>query len=315
MFLFRFGPASKAVLRQGWQAGGKLHHSPNGLRPDCLAQILPQGAPCALPCIPPEPASRLNPSPMSLQRHAFVRRPLLRALVLSACGHALLLVGVAVPVRPVLTEAPGVARVQVSVRALADAPGEAVGAVKSATPSAVQERLPRRSPSPAVRQLSVVQDEPVVPAVPLLVPVIPPTVGSANTVADEQRRPASSGVGGEGVGRRADCAVGEPLGGAHPEDVRHYRVALASAAKRFKRYPPLARERGWEGTAEMAVLLYAAHRRPEVRLIRSSGRDLLDAQAMEMLGQALRVAEVPVGLRGRDLRIELPVRFSLEDER
>ena len=103
--------------------------------------------------------------------------------------------------------------------------------------------------------------------------------------------------------------------GAHPEDVRHYRVALASAAKRFKRYPPLARERGWEGTAEVAVLLYAAQRRPEVLLIRSSGRDLLDAQAMEMLGQALRVAEVPAGLRGRDLRIELPVRFSLEDER
>ena len=34
-----------------------------------------------------------------------------------------------------------------------------------------------------------------------------------------------------------------------------------------------------------------------------------------MVAQAVRVAEVPGGLRGRDLRIELPVRFSLEDER
>ena len=54
---------------------------------------------------------------------------------------------------------------------------------------------------------------------------------------------------------------------------------------------------------------------PDVRLMRSSGRELLDAQAMDMVAQAVRVTEMPIGLRGRELRIELPVRFSLEDER
>ena len=34
-----------------------------------------------------------------------------------------------------------------------------------------------------------------------------------------------------------------------------------------------------------------------------------------MVAQAVRVAEMPSGLRGRELRIDLPVRFSLEDER
>jgi protein TonB len=56
-----------------------------------------------------------------------------------------------------------------------------------------------------------------------------------------------------------------------------------SVARRFKRYPPLARERGWEGTVEVAL---------NVR----SGRTL------------------PEGLRGGGFRVLLPVRFSLESE-
>ena len=125
---------------------------------------------------------------------------------------------------------------------------------------------------------------------------------------DAGRRP----TGRAGGGSAGDGGPGE----VPADELRHYRVALASAARRFKRYPPLARERGWEGTSEVAVVLRAGlPHPPEVRLTRSSGRELLDAQAMEMVAQAARVAEVPNGLRGRDLRIELPVRFSLEDER
>jgi protein TonB len=51
-----------------------------------------------------------------------------------------------------------------------------------------------------------------------------------------------------------------------------------------------------------------------VVLIRSSGRDVLDAQALEMMAQAARVTTLPEGLKARDLRILLPVTFSLEND-
>ncbi len=147
----------------------------------------------------------------------------------------------------------------------------------------------------------------------------PQAVESVSGVASGRRTKVAADGGGESGVRAGDAVGGEGMAGTgasvSADDMRHYRVALASAAKRFKRYPLLARERGWEGTVEVAVLLHAAIPRPEVKLVRTSGRELLDTQALEMLAQAVRVAELPQGLRGRDLRIDLPVRFSLEDER
>ena len=52
---------------------------------------------------------------------------------------------------------------------------------------------------------------------------------------------------------------------------------------------------------------------PEVVLVRSSGRDLLDEQAVAMLAQAARVTTLPESMRGSDFQIPLPVKFSLDE--
>ena len=91
-------------------------------------------------------------------------------------------------------------------------------------------------------------------------------------------------------------------------------MSLATAARRFKRYPPLARERGWEGTAEVALNVSSRLMVPEAVLIRSSGRGILDEQALDMVVQAARVTLLPEGLKGRDFRIVLPVQFNLEND-
>jgi protein TonB len=95
--------------------------------------------------------------------------------------------------------------------------------------------------------------------------------------------------------------------------MRHYRLSLASAARRFKRYPALAKERGWEGTVEVAINLNASLPVPDVVLVHSSGRSVLDEQALEMMLQAARVTALPEGLKGRDFRVLLPVKFSLDE--
>jgi protein TonB len=102
--------------------------------------------------------------------------------------------------------------------------------------------------------------------------------------------------------------------GVSADDLRQYRLSLAISARRFKRYPALARERGWEGTAEVALDVNALLPVPEVVLVRSSGRGVLDEQALEMMTQAARVTNLPQSLNGRDFRVLLPVQFSLESD-
>lgn len=101
--------------------------------------------------------------------------------------------------------------------------------------------------------------------------------------------------------------------GVNADDLRQYRMALAIAARRFKHYPPLARERGWQGRVEVAVSVSAWQRAPAVTLLRSSGHVALDEQALAMLEQAAASTLLPESLQGRDFRILLPIEFSLDD--
>lgn len=108
-------------------------------------------------------------------------------------------------------------------------------------------------------------------------------------------------------------APDEPRNSLGADDLRQYRLDLAREAKRFRRYPPLARERGWEGTTEVVVTIDGAERSPRVHLSRSSGFALLDEQALEMIDQAAPLVSLPGSLRGRSLVIPIPVRFSVND--
>lgn len=95
--------------------------------------------------------------------------------------------------------------------------------------------------------------------------------------------------------------------------MRQYKLAVATQAGRFKRYPALARERGWEGAVEVSISLSDEMPWPVVELEKSSGFPALDEQALEMIGRASRSAPIPAGLRGKSLRLVLPVHFSLDD--
>ncbi len=106
-----------------------------------------------------------------------------------------------------------------------------------------------------------------------------------------------------------------PQEGISAEDVRQYRTALAISAKRFKRYPALARERGWEGSVEVVLDFRRVLPAPAVSVSSSSGRALLDDQALEMIRQAAGVTGIPEQLRGRDFRVLMPITFTLDDER
>lgn len=107
-------------------------------------------------------------------------------------------------------------------------------------------------------------------------------------------------------------AVGE---GVRADALREYRVSLAIAARRFKRYPELALERGWEGTVEVAISMTNWQQRPQPALVRSSGHSVLDEQALSMIEQASVRTVLPDSLKGRDFRFVLPIEFIRESDR
>lgn len=127
----------------------------------------------------------------------------------------------------------------------------------------------------------------------------------------------SSSVGGEALAvlpeavERAAVAVDSSV--ATADALRQYRLALAREARRYKRYPALARERGWQGTVTVAIEVAPPGAPPRLSIGQSSGNEYLDALAREMVAHALLTADVPNGLQGRAFAIDVPVRYVLEE--
>lgn len=234
------------------------------------------------------------------------RRTLVSALIVSLLIHAVILLRV-VGLLPVQLDVPATTINVVVRQESRGTPSKPVSA-----PVAKPAAEPVKPASPVVRN--------VAPR-PIVVPESSSSVASASPPVQPETREASSHAPivspaplvGSGVSKTV--AVPAP---AHEsvsaDDLRHYRLSLATAAKRFKRYPALARERGWEGTVDVAINGSSLLPEPEIVLLRSSGRTLLDEQALAMLKQAARVTMVPEGMRGRNFRVQLTMEFSLEND-
>ena len=246
------------------------------------------------------------------------RRTLVQALAVSLLLHAVLLSS-AVRLFP--------ARLEVQPASLTAVISERGAAGPASSPS------PARSPSaaapPAVRR--IVTAPPVAAGVEAQAsaashensPPAPPGAAGHSALSPGGGAAASPSPGSSATpGAASNASSGAAPGAAVPaarsgvsgDDLRQYRLSLAGAARRFKRYPALARQRGWEGTVEVALSVSALVPVPEVVVVRSSGRSVLDEQAVDMLAQAARVTALPEGLKARDFRIVLPVEFSLESD-
>ena len=104
-------------------------------------------------------------------------------------------------------------------------------------------------------------------------------------------------------------AVGEAVGG-----LRAYRLAVASQARRFKRYPAQAMASGWAGSADIRVEVGSDGRPRAGAVVRSSGREALDQAALAMIDAGALRAYLPDSLRGKAFAVVLPVVFDLDEE-
>ncbi|MDR0577772.1 MAG: TonB family protein [Candidatus Accumulibacter sp.] len=255
------------------------------------------------------------------------------ALIVSLLAHAGLLFGVAgrFPARA------GVPALALSVVALNrtvfgdTTPPPAVQtaaeeAPRADEPARVEAPPPSRPPKASVKRIAIPKPKPKEAEVraavsdPIPVPATDPDPASAAVSESAAWVPARadpglSSSGGTRAGAPAVFGETAPArwAGASADDVGRYRSALKNSARRLKRYPPLAREREWEGTVEIALNFSGAGAEPALTVAASSGRKILDEQALETLRQAARRTPLPDALKGRDFRIVQAVTFSLED--
>jgi protein TonB len=92
-----------------------------------------------------------------------------------------------------------------------------------------------------------------------------------------------------------------------------FREGIRQVAGRYKRYPRVALDNGWTGDVVVLIDIGASGRVSSIKVKTSSGYEVLDAQALEMFGQAVPQVPVPTELRGRAFTVELRAVYNLRD--
>jgi periplasmic protein TonB len=96
-------------------------------------------------------------------------------------------------------------------------------------------------------------------------------------------------------------------------DFGPYQRGLHRALIAERRYPPMARRLGLEGTAKVRVVLDRRGRLvKDAKITRSSGHELLDEEALAMVRRAAPFPALPDGISQSAVSFEIPVRFKLE---
>lgn len=90
-----------------------------------------------------------------------------------------------------------------------------------------------------------------------------------------------------------------------------YGRELAGAIARLQRYPRIAQLRQWQGTVVVQLQLADDGKLAGARVLSSSGHDILDHQALEMVRAAVPLPPMPATLAGRPLTVDVPVVFRL----
>lgn len=177
------------------------------------------------------------------------------------------------PVKPIATPAPSTQKAAPSEPAKAAAPETSA---PSPSPPAAAEPAPQSAPQP-----------------------------SAPVTARPAPQAAPGAPGAE--------ASAKPGSEADTGTLEQYRLALIVATRRYKRYPAIAMEKGWQGRVEVRMLIGANGMVINASIKTSSGHEVLDNQALDMLKKGKTTVPIPVALRGREFSIDVPVIFNLDN--
>jgi protein TonB len=105
--------------------------------------------------------------------------------------------------------------------------------------------------------------------------------------------------------------------GATPDagSLEAYRRALIGAARRHKLYPASAIDHGWQGKVAVRLVIGVDGQLTIAKVTSSSGRELLDRQALETMRKAKSLTPIPPALREREFSVDVAVVYELTEAR
>ena len=165
--------------------------------------------------------------------------------------------------------------------------------------SAPEPRPVQSTPAPAASIKAPVEPAPAAPA---------SAASSTPSAAPGQATSAPQAP----VGATTEAST-RPASEADSGTLEQYRLALIVATRRYKRYPAIAMEKGWQGRVEVRIEIGANGMIARASIKTSSGHEILDNQALDMLKKGKTLVQIPASLRGRAFSIDVPVIFNLDN--
>ena len=90
-----------------------------------------------------------------------------------------------------------------------------------------------------------------------------------------------------------------------------YSNLLANAISKYKQYPKLAQVRGWQGIVIVEIEMSPTGAVLSMTIKKSSGYEVLDAEAMQMIQRAMPLPQPPESLKSKNFTVLVPVSFQL----
>jgi periplasmic protein TonB len=172
-------------------------------------------------------------------------------------------------------------------------------------PLPVAQPEPERQPEKPVTRIEI---EPQPAPQPDLV-VTPPKPVENQIKQKPKSRHASIPSAPSPAEHRAKRAAAPAPGAAshNPDALPNWKSQLVARLERFKRYPPQAR--GDHGIAQIAFSVDRSGGVHHVRIVRSSGSRLLDAETLALPQRAAPLPPPPAEVAGAQIPIVVPIRY------
>ncbi len=169
-------------------------------------------------------------------------------------------------------------------------------------------------PTPVAKPAPVAKAAPSQAPAPSPSPSATPTKPSADPTPATPAAPSAPVAKGDPAPAASPSAAPAPSVDADPGTLKQYQLAIITTARKYKRYPRAAMDNNWEGKVEVRMVIGANGMIASISIKTSTGHELLDKTALDMITKAKPLTPIPAALRGTEFTVDVPVVFSLKDE-
>lgn len=216
-------------------------------------------------------------------------------------------------------QAPGIGGIEIALGPASSAPGAPDAAPETPAPDETAEPEPPEPPEPIAEPKPVepedISERVIEPALSEAIPEIvseaaPATVSTVEPPAEHD--PQTTGTGGkEGPEDSMEADGHNIAAGGRTGAVADYGAIVLAWLERHKDYPRRAQQRRQQGVVILFIAIDRDGRVLEARIKKSSGRDILDQAALDMLERADPLPPVPDDMPQERLEMVVPVQFFM----